>query len=210
MYNKKPIFVTFEGIEGSGKSYQSRKLYNKLKKLKIPIIITREPGGSASAEKIRNIILTGSKNKFSKKTDTLLYLASRNEHIEKTINIALEKKKNIICDRFVDSTFAYQVYGKGVKESLVQNVHKHILGKAKPDLTFLLTVNLKIAFSRINKRKIINRYDKFSKNFYNKVQKGFLAIAKKNKKRYIVIDNSSDSKKVESIIFKKFLSLKKK
>ena len=210
MYNKKPIFVAFEGIEGSGKSYHCRKLYNNLKKLKIPIIITREPGGSPSAEKIRNIILTGSKNKFSKNTDTLLYLASRNEHIEKTINIALLNKKNIICDRFMDSTYAYQVYGKGVKESLVQNVHKHILGKAKPDLTFLLTVNLKTAFSRIKKRKIINRYDKFSKKFYIKVQKGFLSIAKKNKKKYFVIDNSSNSKKVESIIFKKFLNLKKK
>jgi len=210
MYNKKPIFVTFEGIEGSGKSYQCKKLYNKIKKLRIPLIITREPGGSRGAEKIRNLILKGKKNKFSKKTDTLLYLAARNEHIEKTINIALKSKQNILCDRFIDSTLAYQVYGDGVNESLVKNIHKHILGKAKPDITFLLTVNLKTAFIRIKKRKYMNRYDKFPKNFYKKVQKGFLKIAKKNKKRYFIIDNSEDSKKVEDVIFKKFLSLKKK
>ena len=93
MPKKKNYFVTFEGIEGSGKSYQSRKLFNKVKKKKIPIIFTREPGGSKSAEIIRRIILTGSKNKFNEMTDMLLYMASRNEHVKKTLLPALNKKK---------------------------------------------------------------------------------------------------------------------
>ena len=107
MYKRKSLFVTFEGIEGSGKTYQARKLYNNLKKRKLPVIFTREPGGSSGAEKIRKIILSGSKNKFTQKTDTLLYLAARNEHIEKKLRPAILKKKNIICDRFIDSTMAY-------------------------------------------------------------------------------------------------------
>ena len=127
MYKKKPLFVTFEGIEGSGKSYQSKKLFRKIKSMGLSVIYTREPGGSNSAEKIRKIILSGSKNKFTKVTDTLLYLAARNEHIEKTIKPAIFKKKIIICDRFFDSTLAYQVYGKGVNKSLVDFVHKKIL-----------------------------------------------------------------------------------
>lgn len=205
MRKDKYLFITFEGIEGSGKSYQGKKLYRNLKKRKIPVIFTREPGGSSSAEKIRKLILTGSKNKFTKTTDTLLYLAARNEHIQKTLKPAISKKKNIICDRFVDSTMAYQVYGKSVNKSLVNAVHKQILESIKPDLTVLLKVNIKKAFQRIKKRKFKNRYDKFDRNFYQRVQNAFIKIAKKNKKRYFVIDNSIDSNETEKIILKKII-----
>ena len=211
MYKKKALFITFEGIEGSGKSYQSQKLYNNLKKRDIPVILTREPGGTRSAEKIRNLILEDYfhpdiKEKFSKNTDTLLYLAARNEHIQNKIKPALSKRIVVICDRFIDSTFAYQVHGKGVNKNLVDSVHKHILNKVKPNLTFLLTVNIKIALKRLNKRKKKNRYDKFSPNFYKKVQSSFIKIANSNKKKYFILDNSNDSKDIEGIIFKKFIT----
>jgi len=210
MYKKKPFFITFEGIEGSGKSFQSKKLYNNLKKYKIKPILTREPGGTIGAEKIRKIILLGDKNKFSETTDTLLYLAARNEHVEKKIRPLINKRKIIICDRFIDSSIAYQVYGKGVKRKLIDNVHKIILGKIKPDLTILLTVDIKKAFFRLKLRKSMNRYDKFSKNFYIRVQKGFLKNAMINKKRYLILNNTNDNKIVESSILKKVLfSLKK-
>ena len=205
MRKDKYLFITFEGIEGSGKSYQGKKLYRNLKKRKIPVIFTREPGGSTSAEKIRKLILTGSKNKFTKTTDTLLYLAARNEHIQKTLKPAISRKKNIICDRFIDSTMAYQVYGKSVNKSLVNTVHKHILESIKPNLTVLLKVNIKKAFQRIKNRKFKNRYDKFDRDFYQKVQNAFIKIAKKNKKRYFIIDNSIDSNETEKIILKKII-----
>ena len=210
MYKTKPFFVTFEGIEGSGKSYQSKRLYRNLKKKNIHPILTREPGGTNSAEKIRDVILKDYfnhdfKEKFKKNTDTLLYLAARNEHIENKIKPALINKKIIICDRFTDSTLAYQVYGKGVNRNLVNSVHKYILGKVKPDLTFILTVNIKKAMQRLQKRKVKNRYDKFSINFYSKVQKAFIKISKTNKKRYFVLDNSKDSNEIEKIILKKFI-----
>tara|TARA_B100000029_G_C17511879_1_gene936587 strand:- start:698 stop:1345 length:648 start_codon:yes stop_codon:yes gene_type:complete len=210
MYKKRSLFITFEGIEGSGKSYQSKKLFNKIKKMKLPVIHTREPGGTGSAEKIRKVILDDyfhpdSKEKFNRYTDTLLYLAARNEHIENKIKPAILKKKIIICDRFIDSTLAYQVYGKGVNKNFVDVIHKNILGNIKPDLTFILKVNIAKSKKRLNKRKRKNRYDKFSSSFYNKVQKSFIKISKTNKKKYILLDNSKDSLDAEKIIFKKFI-----
>ena len=209
MSKKNSFFVTFEGIEGSGKSFQSKKLYKSIKKEKLPVILTREPGGSNTAEKIRKIILDDyfhpdSKEEFDRYTDTLLYLAARNEHIINKIKPAILKRKIIICDRFIDSTIAYQVYGKGVNKNLVDSVHKYVLGNIRADLTFVLKVNISAALRRLNKRKQKNRYDKFSKNFYVRAQNAFIKIAKKNKKKYFVLDNSRDSDKTEKIILKKF------
>ena len=210
MYKKKPLFVTFEGIEGSGKTYQCRKLYNELRKINLSVILTREPGGTKSAEKIREVILedyfaSDSKEKFSKYTDTLLYLAARNEHVQNIIRPAISKKKIVICDRFIDSTLAYQVFCKGVSKNLVDSIHKFVLGSIKPDLTFVLKINISKALRRLKKRKKKNRYDKFSKNFYTKVQNAFIKIAKKNTRRYCIVDNSEDSTKTETIIFDKFM-----
>ena len=215
MYKKKSFFVTFEGIEGSGKSFQNIKLYKNLKKLKIFPILTREPGGTKGAEKIRNLILEdyfkfSPKDKFDKYTDTLLYLAARNEHIRNKIMPSLARKKVVLCDRFVDSTIAYQIYGKGVDNNFVSFIHKYILKNLKPDLTFILTVNLSKAMQRLRKRKKKNRYDKFSVNFYKKAQNSFIRLARKNKKRYFVIDNSNDSPEIEKIILNKFMSVYRK
>ena len=133
MYKKKPLFIVFEGVEGCGKSFQSKKLYQKLKKNKIQTILTREPGGTKSAELIRNLILKDyfkktAKEKFDKYTDTLLYLAARNEHVLNKIKPALKKKNVVVCDRFIDSTIAYQVIGKKVKYNFIKSIHNQILG----------------------------------------------------------------------------------
>ena len=215
MYKKKPLFITFEGIEGSGKSFQSKKLYKNLKRKKIPALLTREPGGTDSAEKIRDLILEdyfhpNSKEKFNKYTDTLLYLASRNEHVINKIKPAILKRKIVICDRFIDSTMAYQVYGKNVNKNFVSDIHKHILKGLKPDITFLLTVNISKALSRLKKRKKKNRYDKFSKAFYLTVQRAFIRISQKNKRRYVIFDNTQDSDIIEKLILKKILLKLKK
>ena len=206
MYKKKPFFIVFEGIEGSGKSYQIKKLYNNLKKKGLKSVKTREPGGTKGAERIRKLILKDyfGKNKseeFDKYTDTLLYLAARNEHIKKKIEPALKKKLIVLCDRFVDSTLAYQVSGKIVKHRFIENIHNEIL-PFKPNLTFVLKVKIRKALKRLQKRRKKNRYDKFSKSFYIKAQKAFLKIAKKNKKKYYVIDNSTDSMHIENKILK--------
>jgi len=211
MPNKKAFFIAFEGIEGSGKSYQSKKLYRKLKKKGFKIIITREPGGTINAERIRKLLLEDYFKKktikqFHKLTDTLLYLAARNEHIKNTIKPAIQKKKIIICDRFIDSTLAYQVYGKRVNINLINTIHKNILDNIKPDLTFIMKCKISNAMKRLNKRKNKNRYDKFSKKFYSNVQSAFIKIANKNKSKYIIIDNSENDQSTEKIIFNKFLT----
>ena len=212
MYKKKFFFIVFEGIEGSGKSYQSKKLYQNIKKKGLGVTLTREPGGTKSAEKIRDLILKdyfhkNNGDQFDKYTDTLLYLAARNEHIKNKIKPAKLKKKILICDRFVDSTTAYQVYGKGVSKSFIDSVHKYILENIKPDLTFVLKVKISKAFKRLKERKKKNRYDKFSKNFYLRAQKAFIRIARNGKKKYYIFDNSTDNKnlekKISDLVFKK-------
>ena len=215
MYKKNFFFIVFEGIEGCGKSYQSKKLYNNIKKIGLPVILTREPGGTKSAEKIRELILKDyfnktSKEKFHKYTDTLLYLAARNEHIQNKIKPAILKKKIIICDRFIDSTLAYQVYGKKINKVFVDLIHKQILEKIKPNLTFLLKVKISKALKRLKKRKKKNRYDKFPKNFYIKAQKSFIKIAKKNKNSHIILDSSIDNPELEKKIFETVLKKIKK
>ena len=205
MFKKKSFFIVFEGVEGCGKSYLSKKLFYKLKKKNINTILTREPGGTKSSELIRKLILKDyfskeSKEKFDKYTDTLLYLASRNEHVKNKIKPALKQKKVVICDRFTDSTLAYQVYGKKVDVKFINNIHKKILNGIKPNLTFILKVNSRSAKQRLNKRKKKNRYDNFSNSFYEKAQRSFIKISK-NKKNYIILDNSKDNNSIENKIF---------
>jgi len=214
MFKKKPFFIVFEGVEGCGKSYQSKKLFNRLKKHKIKTILTREPGGTKSSELIRDLILKdyfnkNTKDKFDKYTDTLLYLAARNEHIINKIKPALFKKQVVICDRFTDSTLAYQVYGKKVDIKFINNIHKKILGKIKPNLVFILKVSTKSSKLRLKKRKSKNRYDNFTQSFYTKAQQSFLKIAK-NKKNYFVLNSSSNDTMLEKKIFnivKKYLNI---
>ena len=158
MFKKKPFFIVFEGVEGCGKSYQSKKLLQNLKRKGINSILTREPGGTKSAEKIRSLILKDyfnkkQKEKFDIYTDTLLYLAARNEHIKNKIKPALKKKTVVICDRFIDSTFAYQVYGKKVNKSFIDNIHRFILQGVKSNITFILKVSPKSSKLRLKKRK---------------------------------------------------------
>lgn len=204
MFKKKPFFIVFEGIEGCGKSYQSKKLFSNLVQKGLSTVLTREPGGTKSAELIRGLILKDyfglhKINKFDKYTDTLLYLAARNEHIKFKIKPALLKKKIVICDRFIDSTFAYQVFGKKVDALFIKNIHKKILDGIKPDLTFILKVNVSSAAKRLKKRKQTNRYDKFPKLFYIKAQQSFLKMAK-NKNNYKIFDSSANTPFLEKEI----------
>ena len=188
--SRKPVIV-FEGIEGSGKSYHITKISNYLKKKKIDHIKIREPGGSHNAEKIRKLILNDKSN-FNRKTDLLLYLAARSENID--LFKKNHKKKIILIDRFVDSTIAYQHYGFGLDLNLINLINSHILKSFKVDFTFLNIIDQKNMIKRLKSRKSLNRYDKFKQKFYLKVQNGFLTLAKKNKKKYKIINSNLDKK----------------
>ena len=186
--SKKPVIV-FEGIEGSGKSYHLKNVSRYFKKNKIEFIKLREPGGNPSSEKIRKLILNRNSN-FNKITDLLLYSAARSENIK--VLKKYYKKKIILIDRFLDSTIAYQHYGFGVDLKLINFINNHLLKNFKVDYTFLNIVNKKNMISRLKLRKSLNRYDKFEFSFYNNVQKGFLKLANKNKKKYRIIDSNKN------------------
>ena len=188
--SRKPVIV-FEGIEGSGKSFHITNVAKYLKKKRINFIKIREPGGSSNSEKIRKLILN-KKSNFNRTTDLLLYLSARNENIDQLKKFY--KKKVILIDRFVDSTVAYQHYGFGVDLKLINFINSFILKDFTVDYTFLNIVNKKNMIKRLKIRKSLNRYDKFNNNFYQKVQKGFLKLANKNKKKYKVINSNLDIK----------------
>ena len=194
--SKKPIIV-FEGIEGSGKTYHINNVVRFLKKKKIKFIKIREPGGSQNSEIIRKLILN-KKSKTNYITDLLLILASRSENIENIIKKNY-RKKIILIDRFVDSTVAYQHYGMNIDITLIKKMNDFITNKLKPDLTILSLVNEKNFKKRLNSRKNNNKYDKFNFSFYNKVQKGYIKIAKGNN-RYLIIDSNKNTIKQNSDI----------
>jgi dTMP kinase len=199
----KKIVIAFEGIEGSGKTFHINNVSKYLKKKKIPHIKLREPGGSNNSEKIRNLILNNKSN-FKKNTDLLLYLASRSENIEYLKKYY--KKKIILLDRFTDSTIAYQHFGMGVNLEILNKVNNHLLKSFKVDFTFLNTVSEKNMKKRLKERKKLNRYDKFEKKFYHRVQKGFIKISK-NKKNYKIINSNYPIEKNKKDIIDKIEAL---
>ena len=197
--SKKPIIV-FEGIEGSGKSHHISIVSKYLSKKKINHIKIREPGGNPNSEKIRKLILNNKSN-FNKDTDLLLYMAARSENmniIKKSFN-----KKIILIDRFTDSTIAYQHYGMGVDLNLIETLNKYLLKNIRVSFTFLNIVNQKNLQKRLKQRKSLNRYDKFKMSFYNKVQKGFLNLSKKQKNKYQLVNSNLDINNNEKLILDK-------
>ena len=200
----KKLIIVFEGIEGSGKSHHIKNVAKCLKKNNKKFIQIREPGGSNNSEKIRKLILNN-KSTFNKHTDLLLYLAARSENIElikKNIG-----KKIILIDRFLDSTIAYQHYGMGVNLRFIENINNFLLKNIIVDFTFLNTVSLNNMKKRLARRKNLNRYDKFNNDYYDKVQKGFIKIFKKNHKKYMKIDSNLSIEHNEKIILKKIIDL---
>ena len=197
--SKKPIIV-FEGIEGSGKSHHISIVSKYLSKKKISHIKIREPGGNPNSEKIRKLILNNNSN-FNKDTDLLLYMAARSENmsiIKRSFN-----KKIILIDRFTDSTIAYQHYGMGVDLNLIETLNKYLLKDIRVSFTFLNIVNQKNLQKRLKQRQSLNRYDKFKMSFYNKVQKGFLDLSKKQKNKYQLINSNLDINNNEKLILNK-------
>ena len=191
--SKNPIIV-FEGIETSGKSTSLKNAIKYLKKNKIKYISFREPGGTNLSEKLRQLMLN-KKSKLNNKTDLFLLMASRSENFDKILKENY-KKKVILIDRFIDSTLAYQHYGMGLDKNLILRMNNFLLGNFKPNFTFLSVVDKKNMLKRLKSRKNKNKYDNFNYNFYNKVQKGFLKIALKNKSKYLILDSNKDSLKI--------------
>ena len=201
---KKPFFICFEGVEGSGKSTQAKLLYKFIKKkITKNVILTREPGGTLFSEKIRNLMLD-KKTKISPLTEFFLLMAARNEHIISKINFYLKKKFIIICDRFFYSTLAYQHYLEGMDKKFIFGIQKKIFNKIHPDITFLIDLNKKESKIRINKRaKKTNRFDRLSSHHFNKIRNGFIKISKIYKNKIFLIKGSKSLNEIQNEITKK-------
>lgn len=200
---KKPLFICFEGVEGSGKSTQAKLLYKFIKKkITKNVILTREPGGTLFSEKIRDLILE-KKTNIKPLTEFLLLMAARNEHLINKINLYLKKKFIVVCDRFFYSTLAYQHYLEGMNKKFIFSIQKKIYKKIHPDITFLIDLNEKESKIRINKRsKKTNKFDKLSVHHFNKIRNGFLKISKTYKKRIILIKGNKSLNEIQNEINK--------
>jgi len=199
----KGLFVTFEGLEGCGKSTQVKMLFHFLNKKGIPVRVTKEPGGTKIGDEIRKILLDQKNNGMDYKAEMLLFLASRSENVRLNIIPALEKGETVLSDRFFDSTTAYQGYGRGIDIDTINNLNHLVVGKAVPDLTFILDIEPNIGLKRSTSfsdsreirfeeefisKKIIN-----GKLFLDRVRDGYYQIAKDNAKRIKLI-NANRSK----------------
>src|SRR5574344_422941 len=188
------MFITFEGVEGCGKSTVIELIFSRLQKENYPIILTRAPGGVKIAEEIRNIILDKENTSLDDRTEALLFAASRRQHLVEKVWPALKENKIVLCDRFLDSSLAYQGGGDGLGVDEVLKINLFATENTYPDYTILFDIDPRVGLARINKNnnREVNRLDIKELEFYDTVRKTYLELAKKYKDRYIIIDASKD------------------
>lgn len=201
---KKGVFLTFEGIDGSGKTTQVNKFIHRLKLENIPFLLLREPGGTKIGEKIRDILLDKDNMEIFPVTELLLYSASRYQLTKQLIIPALENGKIVVCDRFYDSTTAYQGYARGIDLSFIDKLNLFVTESIKPDLTFIFDVPLSERNRRVGKKEP-DRLEQESIDFQKKVREGFLSIAKKESDRVILIDGTQEIDVISNQIWNHFL-----
>jgi dTMP kinase len=193
--------ITFEGIDGCGKSTQAKKLYTKLSSINRISVLTREPGGSPGAEEIRHLLVKGEVTRWSAETEILLFTAARRDHLERTILPAIKEGKIVISDRFFDSTRIYQGAARSDLISIVDQLHKLVIDIV-PDLTFIIDMEPKIALKRGLARKSgEDRFEEFGEPFQEKIRHGFINLATKEKERCFLIDGAQDQEIIADEIF---------
>jgi dTMP kinase len=182
------LFISFEGIDGSGKSTQARLLADHLRDLGHDVVLTREPGGSPGAEEIRALVLQGDPDRWSARTEILLFTAARRDHLERTIQPALDAGKIVICDRFADSTRMYQGLSRGDLREMVDALHRLMIG-VEPDLTVLIDMDPTQGLSRALARQTVEeRFEDFGEELQQAMRTGFLALAQEYAQRFVTID----------------------
>lgn len=186
------LFLSFEGIDGSGKSTQARRLAEALRAMGRDVVLTREPGGSPGAEEIRRLVLEGEKDRWSAETEILLFTAARRDHLERVIAPALARGAVVICDRFADSTRMYQGLGRSDLRGLVDQLHALMIGR-EPDLTLLIDIDPGVGLGRaLSRGGAEARFESFGEGMQARMRTGFLALAQEFASRFAVIDGARD------------------
>ena len=194
----KGLFISFEGIDGSGKSTQARMLADHLRAIGRDVVLTREPGGSTGAEEIRALVLQGDPDRWSAETEILLFTAARRDHLERTIKPAIAAGKVVICDRFADSTRMYQGLSRGDLRSTVDKLHKLMIG-VEPDLTILIDMDPAQGLSRaLSRQGAEERFEDFGEDLQRQMRAGFLALADEFADRFTVIDGARSIEAVQA------------
>ena len=186
----KAKFITFEGCEGAGKTTQIKLLTEYFKNNKIPFILTREPGGAPISEKIRQVILSAENFEMTAETEALLFASARAQHIREVIRPNLEKGIYVLCDRFIDSSFAYQAYAKGLGFDYINTINERAIDGCMPDATIFLNLSPVDAFKRKGGADVDDRIEQAGLDFHLKVYDGYLALKDKFKDRFLAIDCS--------------------
>ena len=200
-------FISFEGIDGCGKSTQAKILSDELTTHGKKVLLTREPGGSKGAEEIRNLLLTGETDRWSAETEILLFTAARRDHLERTILPALEIGSTVICDRFSDSTRVYQGVTRGDLRDVVDQLDKTMIPR-QPDITVLVDLDPKIGLARALRRSDNEaRFEDFGLEMQIKLREGFLTLANEFPKRFIVVDGNRNESEVACDISKLLLEI---
>jgi len=195
------IFVTFEGGEGAGKSTNLRMLADALRAAGKTVVTTREPGGSEGAEEIRRLLVEGAVDRWDRVSEALLHYAARRDHVERLIRPALDRGDWVVCDRFADSTKAYQGYGHGLDRKLIESLHNLSLGDLKPNLTLILDLPVETGLARAGSRgDNENRYERMADGFHQRLRDGFVDIAQREPGRCAVIDAAQDLPDVQKAI----------
>jgi len=200
------LFITFEGGEGSGKSSQAEELRRWLSTQGIPAILTHEPGGTELGEKISDLVKWAQNTDISPMTELLLFNASRAQHVKEVIRPALYEGKAVICDRFDDSTTAYQSYGRGLDLEMVKSINDTTTGGLRPNLTVLLDISVKDGLARKRGEKL-DRFEKEDLDFHRKVREGYLKLADEEPDRWLVIDAMQSRESISELIFERVQSL---
>jgi len=188
---KRGFFLSFEGIEGCGKTSQLHRLARRLRALGYQVVETREPGGAPISEQIRTILLDPQNRAMDARCELLLYLASRAQHVAETIRPALEKGAVVLCDRFADATTAYQGYGRGLGPATVARLNRFATTGLAPDLAILLDVPVAVGLSRKRRAGGLDRLDREHASFHEAVRRGYLRIARQNPRRVRVVDGTA-------------------
>jgi len=195
------MFITFEGGDGSGKSTQLQLLGKAFTASAIPHVMTREPGGSAGAEAIRKLLVSGEADAWDAETETLLFYAARLDHVNKLIKPALAEGKTVICDRFADSTLVYQGIGKGLSGEYIQALHRLTLGNFMPGLTIILDIDPAIGLKRAaSRRGNETRFENMDIDFHHRIRAGFLSIAEREPQRCMVVDAGQGQETIHKTI----------